>query len=53
MAEDRTLYTSFEADLGGALAYSGPTALLHALDVPVPQLSNAVNGRLVSDLSDA
>jgi iron complex transport system substrate-binding protein len=51
--DDRTLYTSFDSPLGGALSYSGPEALLYALDQLVPQLSNAVNGRPVADLSDA
>jgi iron complex transport system substrate-binding protein len=49
----RTLYTSFESNLSGALSYSGPKALLYALDVLVPQLANALNGRPVADLSDA
>ena len=53
VAEDRALYTSFDSSLGGAQAYSGPTALIHALDVLVPQLANAVNGQPVTDLSDA
>lgn len=50
---DRTLYTSFESNLSGALSYSGPKALLYALDVLVPQLANALNGRPVADLSNA
>ncbi|MGA5303629.1 ABC transporter substrate-binding protein [Nucisporomicrobium flavum] len=52
--EDRTLYTSFSTPLGGALAYSGPNALLYALDVLVPQLRNATDGdpaTAVTDLS--
>jgi iron complex transport system substrate-binding protein len=50
---DRTLYTTFESNLSGALSYSGPKALLYALDVLVPQLANALNGRPVADLSNA
>ena len=54
--EDRALYTSFSTPLGGALAYSGPNALLYALDVLVPQLKNATDGdpaTAVTDLSNA
>lgn len=51
--DDRTLYTLFESNLSGALTYSGPDALLYALDVLTPQLANALNGRPVADLSDA
>ncbi len=51
--DDRTLYTAFESNLSGALTYSGPDALLYALDVLTPQLGNALNGRPVADLSDA
>ncbi|GAA3345182.1 iron-siderophore ABC transporter substrate-binding protein [Amorphoplanes nipponensis] len=54
--EDRTLYTSFSTPLGGALAYSGPNALLYALEVLVPQLKNATDGdraTAVTDLSNA
>ncbi|TDD09941.1 iron-siderophore ABC transporter substrate-binding protein [Nonomuraea deserti] len=40
---DRTIYTDFSTPLGGALSYSGPDALLYALDVLVPQLANAVD----------
>ncbi|BCJ51546.1 ABC transporter substrate-binding protein [Actinoplanes sp. NBRC 14428] len=56
VTEDRTLYTSFSTPLGGALAYSGPNALLYALDVLVPQLKNATDGdkaTAVTDLSNA
>jgi iron complex transport system substrate-binding protein len=49
----RTLYTTFDSNLSGALSYSGPKALLYALDQLVPQLSNAVNGIPVADLSNA
>ncbi|MEU4835421.1 ABC transporter substrate-binding protein [Streptosporangium sp. NPDC023615] len=51
---DRTLYSSFDTPLGGALSYSGPDALLYALDALVPQLANAVDGdpaTVVGDLS--
>jgi iron complex transport system substrate-binding protein len=51
--DDRTLYTTFDSNLSGALSYSGPDALLYALDQLVPQLSNAVNGRPIADLSNA
>jgi iron complex transport system substrate-binding protein len=51
--DDRTLYTAFESNLSGALTYSGPDALLYALDVLTPQLGNALNDRPVADLSDA
>ena len=44
VSEDRTLYTSFDTALAGALAYSGPEALLYALDAVVPQLKNATDG---------
>jgi iron complex transport system substrate-binding protein len=50
---DRTLYTTFDSNLSGALSYSGPKALLYALDQLVPQLSNAVNGMPVADLANA
>ncbi|NBE93527.1 ABC transporter substrate-binding protein [Nonomuraea sp. KC401] len=40
---DRTIYTDFSTPLGGALSYSGPDALLYALDVLVPQLANAAD----------
>ena len=52
--QDRTLYTSFETPLAGALSYSGPDALLYALDILVPQLRNATDGdpgTAVKDLS--
>ncbi|GAA3192287.1 ABC transporter substrate-binding protein [Actinocorallia longicatena] len=52
--EDRTIYTAFETPLAGALSYSGPDALLYALDVLVPQLGNAADGdpkTAVQDLS--
>jgi iron complex transport system substrate-binding protein len=53
VTEDRTLYTTFESNLSGALTYSGPDALLYALDVLTPQLANALNGRPVQDLANA
>lgn len=53
VTEDRTLYTTFESNLSGALTYGGPDALLYALDVLTPQLANALNGRPVADLADA
>ncbi|MGN7782127.1 ABC transporter substrate-binding protein [Mycolicibacterium sp. 22603] len=51
--EDRTLYAGSESTLSGALAYGGPDALLYAIDLLVPQLSNAVAGRPVADLSNS
>jgi iron complex transport system substrate-binding protein len=51
-AEDRTLYTSFSTPLGGALAYSGPNALLYALDVLVPQLKAATDGDPATKVED-
>ena len=51
--DGRTLYTSFDSNLSGALTYSGPDALLYALDRLVPQLGNALNGRPVADLANA
>ncbi|MGY4710739.1 iron-siderophore ABC transporter substrate-binding protein [Mycolicibacterium sp. CBM1] len=51
--DDRTLYTSFDSNLSGALTYSGPDAMLYALDVLTPQLANALNGRPVADLANA
>lgn len=52
---DRTIYTSFSTPLAGALSYSGPDALLYALDVLVPQLANAADmnpATRVTDLSN-
>lgn len=49
--EDRTLYAGSDSALSGALTYSGPDALLYALDVLTPQLSNALTGKPVTDLS--
>lgn len=51
--DDRTLYTTFDSNLSGALTYSGPDALLYALDAVTPQLANALNGKPVADLSNA
>jgi iron-siderophore transport system substrate-binding protein len=54
--EDRTLYTGFSTPLAGALSYSGPDAMLYALDILVPQLKNATDGdpaTAVTDLSNA
>jgi iron complex transport system substrate-binding protein len=36
---DRTLYTGFSTPLSGALSYSGPDALLYALNILVPELA--------------
>ncbi len=51
--EDRTLYAGSDSALSGALTYSGPDALLYALDVLTPQLSNALTGKPVTDLSNS
>ena len=51
--DGRTLYTGFDSTLSGALTYSGPDALMYAMDKLVPQLGNALNGRPVADLSNA
>ncbi len=51
--EDRTLYAGSDSTLSGALTYSGPNALLYALDVLTPQLGNALEGRPVADLSNS
>ncbi|RSM74532.1 ABC transporter substrate-binding protein [Actinoplanes sp. ATCC 53533] len=52
VTEDRTLYTSFSTPLGGALAYSGPNALLYALDILVPQLKAATDGDPATKVED-
>ncbi|MEV5412201.1 ABC transporter substrate-binding protein [Thermopolyspora sp. NPDC052614] len=49
---DRTIYTSFSTPLGGALSYSGPNALLYALDVLVPQLANAADNDPTTKVAD-
>ncbi|GLZ35228.1 ABC transporter substrate-binding protein [Lentzea sp. NBRC 105346] len=49
---DRTLYTTFDTPLAGALSYSGPNALLYALDKLVPQLANAVDGKPETKVAD-
>ncbi|MEV4344082.1 ABC transporter substrate-binding protein [Actinoplanes sp. NPDC049596] len=41
VTEDRAIYTPFEGPLAGALSYSGPDALLYALDQLVPELRKA------------
>ena len=51
--QDRTLYAGSDSTLSGALTDSGPNALLYALDVLTPQLSNALQGRPVADLSNS
>jgi iron complex transport system substrate-binding protein len=53
--DDRTLYTSFSTPLAGALSYSGPDAMLYALNILVPQLRNATDANpatAVADLSN-
>ena len=49
---DRTIYTGFSTPLAGALSYSGPNALLYALDVVVPQLANAVDNNPATPVTD-
>lgn len=49
---DRTIYTDFSTPLGGALSYSGPDALLYALDVLVPQLTNAADMKPSTPVTD-
>jgi iron complex transport system substrate-binding protein len=56
VTSDRTLYTAFSTPLSGALSYSGPNALLYALDLLVPALAAAVDNdpaTKVADLSAA
>ncbi|TQS45883.1 ABC transporter substrate-binding protein [Cryptosporangium phraense] len=56
VSEDRTLYTGFDTPLAGALSYSGPDALLYALETLVPELAAATDGKPstpVKDLSTA
>ncbi|MBL8927545.1 MAG: ABC transporter substrate-binding protein [Pseudonocardia sp.] len=50
--DDRTLYTTFETPLAGALAYSGPNALAYALDVLVPQLAAATDNNPATPVAD-
>ena len=47
----RTLHTTFESPLAGALSYSSPDALLYALDELVPRLAEAAAGRPVDQLA--
>ena len=49
---DRTLYTTFETPLSGALAYSGPNASTYALDVLVPQLAAATDDNPATPVTD-
>jgi iron complex transport system substrate-binding protein len=51
--EGRTLYAGSESTLSGAIAFSGPNAMLYALNLLVPQLANALTGKPVADLSNA
>lgn len=50
--QDRTIYTSFETPLAGALSYSGPDALLYALDVLLPALKAATDGNPATQVPD-
>ncbi|MBJ7336887.1 ABC transporter substrate-binding protein [Mycolicibacterium sp.] len=51
--DGRTLYAGSDSTLSGAIAFGGPNAMLYALDLLVPQLSNALTGKPVADLSGA
>jgi iron complex transport system substrate-binding protein len=51
--EGRTLYAGSDSTLSGAIAFSGPEAMLYALDLLVPQLGNALQGKPVDDLSNS
>lgn len=51
--DGRALYAGSDSALSGALAFSGPDAMLYALNVLVPQLGNALTGKPVQDLSNA
>ncbi len=51
--DDRTLYAGSDSTLSGALTYSGPEALLYAINALTPQLSNALTGKPVTDLSNS
>ena len=50
--QDRTIYTSFETPLAGALSYSGPDALLYAVDVLLPELKAATDGNPATQVPD-
>jgi iron complex transport system substrate-binding protein len=52
VSQDRTLYTGFTTPLAGALSYSGPDAMLYALDILVPQLKNATDGNPATAVTD-
>ncbi len=52
VTEDRTLYTAFSTPLAGALSYSGPDAILYALDILVPQLKAATDGDPATKVTD-
>jgi iron complex transport system substrate-binding protein len=51
--DGRTLYAGSDSTLSGAIAFSGPDAMLYALDLLVPQIGNALSGKPVADLSDS
>lgn len=44
VSEGRTVYISWDSTLAGAMSFSGPQALLYALDQIAPQLANAADG---------
>jgi iron complex transport system substrate-binding protein len=52
VTSDRTLYTTFETPLSGALAFSGPNALIYALDLLVPQLAAAADNNPATPVTD-
>jgi iron complex transport system substrate-binding protein len=51
--DGRTIYAGSDSNLSGAIAFGGPSAMLYAMDLLVPQLGNALTGKPVTDLSNA
>jgi iron complex transport system substrate-binding protein len=51
--DGRTLYAGSDSTLSGAIAFSGPNAMLYSLNLLVPQIGNALTGKPVEDLSNA
>lgn len=52
VAEDRSLFVGWDAPLAGAMSYSGPLAMLYALDRIVPELVNATDGDPSTEVGD-
>ncbi|WP_072807522.1 ABC transporter substrate-binding protein [Rhodococcoides yunnanense] len=48
--EGRTLYINVDTDLGVAMVYSGPLALLYSADIIAPELHKAFSGDAVADV---